>query len=386
MQERHLLEAQSLIDQEKYSQGIDELKKAIVLDPSLSGAHNQVGYCHWRLGQFNEARLAFKRELRLEPFDSYSHYYLGLILLNEGDTYKAIEHFEQVLTTKPILDTHHHLGSAYLRADKVDKAIVHLEKAVEFFPEKPEARFNLGRAYALAGRKLDAEREFDIVRHLRAQQQKAIRDFTQCESFLKQNKIEEALAFARELMHSQDPDLLLNLGMLLGRNRLHREALQPLERAVSLRTSFFEAHYNIGLSLASSKDLTRAVDALRKAVRLRPDSYDAQSLLGLVMIQLGKDEEAISPLRKAVELRPNSPSLLGLLGLKYLERRYYQEATEVLRKAVDLQPETPPFRLLLIQAYQALGKPEEASKESEVLTRLKWKEQQNRSKEKTHQP
>ena len=140
----------------------------------------------------------------------------------------------------------------------MDRAVAQLEKAVQLHSTQAEARYQLGRAYLRAGRNTDAQREFALARELRGQDQQAIQQLTQCEAYLKQNRTEEALALARELAQSQDPEVLLSLGMLLGRNRLHREALPPLERAARLRPSFFEAYLNMGLSLVASREYDRA--------------------------------------------------------------------------------------------------------------------------------
>jgi tetratricopeptide (TPR) repeat protein len=362
--EQHLRQAQSHLDQERYGEAIDELRKAIALNPSIPGAYYQLGYSHWKLGHFSEARVAFERELKFQPPDPYSHYYLGRIFLSEGQTAKATDQFEKVLTISPILDVYQQLGGAYLGANKLEQAIAYLQKAVELHPDQSDARYQLGRAYALAGRKSDAQREFELARDLKDQDQQMIRELTQCEGYLKQKKTEEALAIARRLGQSQDADLLLSLGMVLGRYGLHHEALAPLHRAASLRPSFFEAHFNIGVSLVASQDFAGAAESLEKAVKLNPESYDAQSLLGIAFAQQGKVDEAIPPLRKAVTIRNDNPRLLGLLGLKYTEARYYKEAVETLRKAISLQPNNSQFRFLLIQAHYLNQDTELALKEA----------------------
>ena len=386
--ERHLRQAQQYLDQEKYSPAIGELKKAIALDALLPGAQNQLGYCHWKLGQFSEAQRAFETELKLEPASSYAHYYLGRILLGDSKAAEAIPHFEKALTDSPVPDVYHQLGLACLQAKKLDLAIAHLQKAVKLTPDKSDTRISLGRAYALAGRKSDAQRELGLASALKEREQTAIREFARCETLLKQEKPDEAVAVARELAQSQDPDLLLNLGVLLGRYRLYREALPPLERAASLRPQFFEAYYNIGLSLSSSRDFVRASEALQEAVRLKPASYEAQSLLGLVMIQRGKDDEAIAALERAVEIRPDDFRLLGLLGSKYLEKQNHDAASKTLRKAVDLQPDDPQLRFMLMQAYRTLGRQQDAAKEEEALRRLddQRKRGQETKRDKPDQP
>jgi tetratricopeptide (TPR) repeat protein len=349
--ERHLKNAQALIDQEKYGEAVPELAKAVSLEPALPGAYYQLGYCYWKLNQLQPARRAFERELEFFPPDPHSLYYLGRISAAEGDTAAAIRHFEKAAQIGAVLDVYERLGSAYLRDGKLEAAILWLEKAVRQHPERGEPHYLLGRAYLRAGRTSHAHAQFSLTRKLKTEDRQAIEELVRFDQHLKRNEVRAALEIAGRLSAARDPEVLLATGRLLGTHGLHTEALRTLELAAALQPSLFEARFNMGVSLLALNRGPRAIEALTEAVRLRPDSYEAQLLLGTALIQEGKDEAAIRHLRAAAAIRGDDARLLALLGLKYTEGRYYREAIETLSRALKVQPQNAEIRFLLIQAH-----------------------------------
>jgi tetratricopeptide (TPR) repeat protein len=348
--DEHLRLAQVHLDQERFEEAASALEHALASKRNIKGAYYQLGYAYWKLHRYADAGKAFERELKFDPPDPYSLYYLGRIAAAQGRHREAIRHFQKAAAISPILEVHQRLGSAYLQVGDLARAINNYERAVKLHPARGDAHYQLARAYQRAGREADARRELETTRKLKGEHQEQIRDLMQCERLLNQNQHAEALALARKLAEVRDPDLLISVGSLIGRYGHHRKAFEYLEQAAWLAPSF-EAHFNLAVTLVALKDLLPATAALREAVRLKPESYEARSLLGTLLAQQGRDEESIAHLRKAVEMRADNPRLLALLGLKYTEGRYYSDAIAVLREAIRLQPANPELRFLLIQAH-----------------------------------
>ena len=359
----HLRLAQVHIDGERFEEAASELEDALALRPDIKGAYYQLGYAYWKLHRYEDAGKAFRRELKFDPPDPYSLYYLGRISAAEARYREAIRLFQKAAAISPILDVEQRLGSAYLQLGDLARAIAHYEKAVKLHPEWGDAHYQLARAYLRARREAAAQRELDTTRRLKGEHQEQIRDLMQCERLLSQNQHAEALAIARKLADVRDPDLLISVGSLIGRYGHQREASEYLEQAAWLAPSF-EAYFNLAVTMVALKDLPHATEALREAVRLKPESYEARSLLGTLLAQQGKDEESIAHLRKAVELKADDPRLLALLGLKYTEGRYYADAIDVLCRAIALQPDNPELRFLLIQAHYVNQDSEQALEEA----------------------
>ena len=62
-----------------------ELEAAVRRDPELSSAENQLGIEYSYLGRSEEAEMAFRRSVAMEPASWMGHYNLALILYSRGD-------------------------------------------------------------------------------------------------------------------------------------------------------------------------------------------------------------------------------------------------------------------------------------------------------------
>jgi len=347
----HLRQAQIHLEQENYSGVVDELRKALAIHDQIPGAYYQLGLSYFQLGETQEAETAFLKELKFDPPDPYSLYYLGRIRLTKGEVEKAIGRFEEVLRVGNLLDVRRRLAGAYLSVDKVDQAAALLEPAVEAQPEQGDLHYLLGRAYRKKGRDAEARREFQLAELWKNKHQDEIRSIMEVRRLLREKKRVEALRVVEELRATADEHILLSLGMALGQHGLHQEALPILQAAVERNPEYAEAHYNVGRAHAALSNPAEAIQHLRKAVELRPELYEARSLLGTTLVKLGENEEAIRNLRVAAEIRPDNARLLAMLALQYLQGRYYDEAIKALERAIELDSQNADLHFLLIQAH-----------------------------------
>src|SRR5437764_14235095 len=85
-----------------------------------------------------------------------------------------------------------------------------------------------------------------------------------------------------------DVDALLELGISLCRRARWREAIEPLQRAVSLDPSKAAAHYQLGESYNQTDRLPEALEAYETAARLQPENWRAMKGVGIVLDRMGK--------------------------------------------------------------------------------------------------
>ena len=91
--DEHLRLAQTHFDEERFEQAASELEHALALRPDIKGAYYQLGYAYWRLHRDADAGKAFERELKFDPPDPYSLYYLERISAADGSHREAIRRF-----------------------------------------------------------------------------------------------------------------------------------------------------------------------------------------------------------------------------------------------------------------------------------------------------
>jgi hypothetical protein len=95
-----------------------------------------------------------------------------------------------------------------------------------------------------------------------------------------------------------------NLGTLLGANGQVQEALEPLERAVSLRPDYSPAHNQLGNVYYFLDRKGEALTEYRAAVRLNAQNAEAVYNVGMLLDEQGRFVEAVPYYRRFVEIAP----------------------------------------------------------------------------------
>jgi len=74
----------------RFDKSIDLAQKAIALDPVRSAAYTNLGYTYYYALRFDEAAIAFSKALSLSPERPRAHFYLGRVLLEQGELQAAL--------------------------------------------------------------------------------------------------------------------------------------------------------------------------------------------------------------------------------------------------------------------------------------------------------
>lgn len=151
---------------------IPELEKAVALDPKLPTVHSVHGRALMDAGRRLEAAEAFRRELVHNPNDFDSNLYLGLLLKDENKLDEALVHLNRAGRLRPqdprVL---YGLGSLHLSAGRVAEAQKALEAVTTAVPEYLQAHVLLAMVYYRQKNKELGDREKAIADRLRQQRQ-----------------------------------------------------------------------------------------------------------------------------------------------------------------------------------------------------------------------
>jgi TolB-like protein/Tfp pilus assembly protein PilF/predicted Ser/Thr protein kinase len=147
-----------------------EFRRAIELNPGYAHGHEMYGYFLYRVGRFEEAIAEGKRSLELDPLSLLNNRLLGQAYYNARQYDQAIEQFRKTLELDPNFPTTHRvLGRTYLEKSMFKEGIAEIEKDLMIFPGRAGALSDLGYAYALSGRRAEAQKVLDQLNELSKQ-------------------------------------------------------------------------------------------------------------------------------------------------------------------------------------------------------------------------
>jgi tetratricopeptide (TPR) repeat protein len=302
-----------LVEKRLFQQAAAEFEHALDIQPGLYAARYQLAVCLFALGRNDESRREFELLRRQAGPSAQISYYLGRILLLTGDSGGAIRELIPLASNSKIPDADYFIGLAYVAAGDQAKGIEWLERSGQARPGDYHVHYRLARVYAGAGRKSDAEREYDLYKKYRDAERNAEEQLRVCNAALEARTLDK---IAESCSHAADPndsEKLVLLGQLYGEHGYFAEAVEPLRRAAELDPGSFEAWHNLGLSYFRLKRYPAARQALEKAVALRPDVFDTLNLLGATLYVLGDDRAALPVLDRAHQLRPDDAQLKAAL-------------------------------------------------------------------------
>ncbi len=146
----------------KWAEAEKEYKRAIELSPSDVEARHMYAHVLECSGRFDEAIHEMGNALELEPLSVILNHCMGNILLYSGDYEGAIEMFQKTIEMDPGFPLQYFwLGRAYIQTGELQNAIEIFEKGTEFPEVNANVLGGLGLAYALAGKRKDAQKKLE---------------------------------------------------------------------------------------------------------------------------------------------------------------------------------------------------------------------------------
>ncbi len=186
---------------------------------------------------WKDSRALFEHALKVNPGSSLAHNNLGGLLLEEGNTRDAANHFAAAIRSNPDdVAAYNNLGKALLKHGKVEAAAACYEDALALKPGSVEAHKGMGLALKMQG-KLDR-----AAWHY-----------------------EEAIRLDRGSAQAHN-----NLGNILQEQGKLPEAVTHYVKALELNPDFIEAHNNLGLAYQKQGKLNEAIVHFEEALRLSP--------------------------------------------------------------------------------------------------------------------
>ena len=165
--------------------------------------------------------------------------------------------------------------------------------------------------------------------------------------------------------HPDDDRLWTSLGVTLAHQRKFSEAIQAYLKALKLNPGAAETNLNLGLSYFKSGELEKAIPPLEKTAAQMPGSTQIETVLGMCLYGTGKYREAVPHLQLAQPKDRESRNtenreLEFVIAQAYLWSGQYEKAKLAFQTMLERAPDSPQVQILLGEAYDGLGRTEEA--------------------------
>ena len=127
----------------EYGNAINELRKAVEIDPNFVEANNAIGCAYAKKGDYDNAIEEFKKAIKIDPDYAKARYNLGKAYFRKGLYYNAIKEYRKAIESKPdYANAHYDLGFAYLASKEkkaYDLAEHEFKEYLKYAPNAPNA-------------------------------------------------------------------------------------------------------------------------------------------------------------------------------------------------------------------------------------------------------
>jgi tetratricopeptide (TPR) repeat protein len=164
--------AETLSARKQFDDARRDYERLVADFPTTRNVHYALGRYFVDRSQPDEAMAAYKREIEITLDHVPARLGIAAILA-ETDPARALPYAEEAVKLNPRIPLGHYLlGSLLLHTDQTTRAIAELETAERSVKDDPGVYYALGRAYARAGRKQDADRARAVFKRLTEERQK----------------------------------------------------------------------------------------------------------------------------------------------------------------------------------------------------------------------
>jgi eukaryotic-like serine/threonine-protein kinase len=148
----------------------EEFKRAITLAPTLVEAHHQYSHFLEAMGRSEESLSESQRALEIDPLDPVISAHLGWHYVMARRPEQAIVQCQKALEVGNTYWGHFYLGQAYEQKARYNEAIAEFNKALGISEGSTEAIAALGHAYAVSGKRREAQHVLDDLDSLSKRQ------------------------------------------------------------------------------------------------------------------------------------------------------------------------------------------------------------------------
>lgn len=316
-------------------------RKALELDPQNPHANYAMGRIFAELGVHDEAIVAFSKVLDRDPKMNDARFRRAVSLDTFGRRPEAISDMRTLLTYESNRPSYNFLlGRMLADTDEFREAVIFLKRASELDPNDFQAKAALGIAL---GSVPDYERSIATLEEaLRMRPGHSVITMVLNAHRARQQsvpRIQEAIDDATA--NPKDVKLKVFVVQLLAYSGRIAEAEKYVKEIAVIAPTDMSASQAIAIAYIEAAQIEKALDLYLQQLRIReePGTY-----LGLANIyqKRGRNEEAATAFAKVIELKPDSSGVMKMYAdhLRNMGKR--REALEMYKRSLSLVPTNAP--------------------------------------------
>lgn len=269
-----------------------------------------------------------------QPADDFSR---GITLQRSGDAAGAVDAYRRFLAQFPDrYDARSNLGATLAQLGRYDEAIAEYQKALASAPAEiaPRLRRNLAIAYYKSGRLEEGARELEQLRggDLNI-------DLLLADSYLQLGRPGDAVKVLQPSAEAHRDELAFayTFGTALIRSGQTQQGQVYVDRILRAGDSA-ESHLLLASSMYQAGDFPGAVKEFRAAIERNPSLPQIHGLYGRALLNTGDADAAVLQFQAELQSNPNDYEANFGLGEIRKQRQQWAGAESLLRKATQVRP------------------------------------------------
>ncbi|MBC5994760.1 tetratricopeptide repeat protein [Pontibacter cellulosilyticus] len=246
------------------NKGVDYLKRAIERDKNNAEANIILGDAYLALKKGGEAMTAYDRAIQLDDRSAKAYLKRGQLYTSSRNYNEAEEAFKKAIEIDPnYAPAYRDLGELYYFAGQYDRALSTFQKYVDMAEKTPETRAKYASFLFLTKNYDQTLKEVEQV--LQKDPTNTVMNRLRAYSYLELGQPEKALEAMNTYLQKVDKSKLIAsdyeyYGKILGKNNQNKQAIENLNKAISMDSSKVDLYYDLANLYAKDKQFNKAIE------------------------------------------------------------------------------------------------------------------------------
>ena len=340
--------------QNDWDKAMEQLEKAVVVNPADIEAHTYIGEGYARQGEFEKMteHLSTAKKLigdaaggpnaKMEEKIKYLIDKYWVECFNKGVKYVRDDKFDESATSfencvkidSKRIGAYKNLAYVAMKKEDYESAIKHYNDALKIDAKDLESLFAVGNLYTNL-KKFDKTIEtMDLILEIKPDTVEAIAQKAMAYDFLGESDKAFAAYEAALVTKPDDKDLIFNLGRLYFLKDDYENAIARFKKVLEIAPDDLESNLNTGNAyLSLAEDIMKKYRNMsdKELSKIPTKDFNAEKAKANDYYKM-----AIPYLEKAVELEPDRAVLWTNLAVAYVNAGFAEKGKEAFKKADDL--------------------------------------------------